>query len=54
MQNDHKADERTEKFEADFRNKVGIIDSTFKKLMNDTQEEFLIKPSPYPMSVFFN
>lgn len=43
----HKIEDRVDTFEADFRSKVGMIDSVFNNLMNEAKEEFLVKPSPY-------
>ena len=43
----HKTEDRLERFDAHFRGKVGLMDSLLNTYMNETQHEFLIKPSPY-------
>eukprot|EP00347_Sterkiella_histriomuscorum_P021884 403332429 len=43
----HKVEDRLDRFDADFRGKVGMLDSVLKTYMKDAKYEFLIKPSPY-------
>lgn len=43
----HKLEDRLERFEADFRGKVGMLDIVLQGYMNEAKHEFLIKPSPY-------
>lgn len=43
----HKVEERLDRFEADFRGKVGMLDLALNSYMDETKYEFLIKPSPY-------
>mmetsp|Transcript_17491 Transcript_17491/g.16714 ORF Transcript_17491/g.16714 Transcript_17491/m.16714 type:complete len:210 (+) Transcript_17491:762-1391(+) len=45
--NTHKIGEVVTKFDADYRGKLGMLDSVLGGLMNETKQEFLVKPSPY-------
>lgn len=36
-----------DRYEADFRGKINLIDSTLNSYMNEAKQEFLVKPSPY-------
>ena len=40
-------EDRLDRFEADFRGKVGMMDVILNSYMNEAKHEFLIKPSPY-------
>lgn len=42
----HKLNDRMKGFEAKMLNRVKLIDSVLKGFMEDTKQEFLIKPSP--------
>lgn len=42
----HKLNDRMKGFEAKMQNRVKLIDSVLKGFMEDTKQEFLIKPSP--------